>query len=684
MSGRRVRGNNAWGLVFSSVFTIYCFSLCTTVVAQEVLPDDLTSVGLENLLNYDLLVTSAAKKEQRLQDVASAMFVLTNEDIQRSGASSLPDLLRLVPGVTVAQSSSHDWSVSIRGFNETYVNKLLVLIDGQSIVTPFFNGVHWETLDVVLDDIERIEVIRGPGAALWGGRAVNGVINIITRKTAETISNLARIGIGNETKISGTARHGGQIGDKTTYRVYTKFTDTDEQKLLDESDAQDSWDIVSGGLKLESRLTEKKFLSFWSHAYAEEENASSTFPSLSPPFSEHKFFDRRQRGVLSNLAWKNVESEDSDVELSATHRYEYWSDFITPYKIHTFDLDLEQRFALNNSNDVVYGLGYQYYTDKTEGTFVGDFDPADRELNRVKGFVQDEIKVVDDKLNLILGSRFEQNQQTGFEYMPDARLIWTPTNTTSFWGAVSRTRGTVSRVWDDVVVPLVAIPPAEEGGLTSLVTLKGNRSVDAEELIAYELGFRQQLQSKINWSVSTFYFKYDDINSTEPAEPYVGFLRDQSEPAVIIPLQVENKYTADSYGSEISLDWKPLEYWRLVGTYSLFILDAQRHDSLDLALEDRWESAPQDTVSLRSQFDITDTIDFDSVFRYVDSWDTANIDSYVELDLRVGWRFHPGIELSIIGRNLLDSQHHEFNGDVYPPLHTAIQRSAFVEVAIDI
>ncbi|MDC0358036.1 TonB-dependent receptor [Oligoflexia bacterium] len=656
----------------------FCLDSSSTSKA-ELLPDDLTVVGLRELLNFDIEVTSASKKAQKYSDVASAIFVLTQEDIRRSGANSVPEVLRLVPGISVARIDTSRWAITSRGFNSSFADKLLVLIDGQTIFSPGFNGVYWDQFELVLEDIERIEVLRGPGASIWGSNAVNGIINIITFSAQETTGGLVSAGGGNEERFFGSLRYGEKIGEDTFYRVYGRSSKRDNSELVSGGAADDEMQNSRGGFRIDSMLSNKDSLVFKAEGFYNDKDYPVTVPALSPPYVDTESFSgsRRQYGTSLLTHWERTLSPTSHLSTQLDYIYEKQDGKVFPFNRHTLHLESTHRFAPLNNNDVIYGLGYRLYDDSVENTFADAFVPDSRTTHLYNAFVQDEITVLPDKLKLILGSKIEKNDYTGFEFMPNGRAIWSFNEQNSIWTAVSRAVGNPSRVTNDVIVPVAAFPDTTTG-LTNVVTLFGNKDVDSHKLMAYELGFRSVPADTLTFDIALFYNDYHDLWSQEPSMPYVGALTGTEGPNLIIPTVFDNLHSAHTYGVEVSAQWSPYCWWRWVAAYSNIDVNIRAAGSLDTVSGPFFEGGtPENQASLRSSIDLPKNVEFDATLRYVDRLAFSGIDDYLELDLRLAWNVSSDLELAVVGQNLLDSAHQEFQGLILPPLATQVERGVY-------
>ena len=508
----------SWGERLSASVMLVALT-SAPAIADEVSTSALKTMSVEDLMNIE--VTSVARHPEKLLEAASAIQVITQDDIRRSGATSIPEALRLADNLQVAQKNSHDWAISARGFNTDLANKLLVMIDGRTVYTPLYSGVFWDVQDYLLEDIDRIEVISGPGGALWGANAVNGVINIITKSAKDTQGVYAEAGGGSQPQDFTGVRYGGSLGADSAYRVYGKYFDRGAEVLANGDSASDSWRQGRAGFRMDSDATAHDRLTLQGDYYDGREN--------------------EQTGGIAAVSganllgrWTRSVSDESDFSLQSYLDQTHLGDPEAPLMVSgmqfspagtvyddltTYDVDFQHRFSLGARNRVVWGLGYRYTHDAViEAPSVGFF-PAVLAQNLYSAFVQDELALARN-LSFTLGTKLEHNDYTGFEFEPDARLSWALNSSQALWAAVSRAVRTPSRIDTDL----------SEGTPPYLVLLKGNPDFTSEALLAYELGYRAQLNSAFTASVSSFYNQYNDLRSTSftPAHDFAPVLRQQS------------------------------------------------------------------------------------------------------------------------------------------------------------
>jgi iron complex outermembrane receptor protein len=624
---------------------------------------DLKQLNVEDLMNVE--VTSVARHPQKLLGSASAIQVITQEDIRRSGATSIPEALRLADNLQVAQKNSHDWAISARGFNTALSNKLLVLIDGRTVYTPLFSGVFWDVQDYLLEDIDRIEVISGPGGTLWGANAVNGVINIITKSAADTQGVYTEGGGGSELHDFAGARYGGVLSADTNFRVYGKYFDRGDEVTGNGNPEPDAWRQARAGFRMDSGMSSRDNLTVQGDFYDGRENVQTGGKA-----------DTGGENLLGR--WTRTLSADSDLSLQTYLDQTHLGDPIPPLTaaglqfspagnlyddLTTYDVDFQHRFALGAHNRIVWGLGYRYTHDAVIDAPALAFSPASLDQNLYSAFVQDEI-ALQRNVSFILGTKLEHNDYTGFEFEPNVRLNWTLSSSQAVWGAVSRAVRTPSRTDHDL----------SEGTPPYLVLLKGNPDFAPETVIAYELGYRAQLNSTFTTSVSSFYNQYNDVRSTS------------FTPATILPLFFANNLEGDTYGLEFSGNYQATQMWSLHAGYTL-LMEHLRVKPGETDLNDALNETadPEHQFSLRSSLNLPRHAEFDAALRWVDTLHNnsgaipGTVPSYFELNSRLAWHAGERLELSLAGENLLHDHHSEYG---FPgPARVEIERSVYGKIA---
>ena len=606
---------------------------------------DLKRLSLEQLMEID--VTSVSRRSEPVSGAAAAIAVITGEDIRRSGATNIPDALRILASLQVAQSNGNTWAISSRGFNTTTANKLLVLIDGRSIYTPLFSGVFWDVQDVPLEDIERIELIRGPGATLWGANAVNGVINILTKSARDTEGTLVSLGAGVEQRALVTARQGGSLGEGASYRAYGRYSYADSLARANGDSARDPLRRGQAGFRLDREDRGAGSLTFQGDAY--HGLAGQTVVVTADTVLDGA-------NLLGRWTHNYAENSGSDLQVYYDYTHREIPRWFEEHR-HTLDLDYQHRLPFGARHEVVWGAGYRVTHDQVGNSPGVAFLPDRVTESLFSAFAQDEI-VLASHLRLTLGTKLEHNHWTGFELQPSARFAWTPNERRTLWGAVSRAVRTPTRYDEDIVFY------APNGSQI----LGGSSAFKAEEMLAWELGYRIQPRTGMLVDLAAFYNVYDNLRSYEPAAP----------PAVF-PYHFGNKLAADTWGIEARASVQATSWWRLHAAYAWLgknlTLDPGSYDPTDGKLEG---NDPRSRFTLRSQMDLARGFELDGTLRYMGRLPSPVVPAYTELDLRLGWQATDRLELSLVGRNLLHARHPELGPPT--PLREEVQRGAFGKV----
>lgn len=595
--------------------------------ATNALPD----LSLEQLLNIE--VTSVSKKEQNLFDAPAAISVLSNDDLRRSGATSVAEALRLVPGLDVAQASSSEWAISSRGFNNVYANKLLVLVDGRAVYTPLFSGVFWDLQQTMLEDVDRIEVIRGPGATLWGANAVDGVINVETRSARDTQGLFSYAGGGYPHEAMAGSRYGGQLGDDTFYRVFGSYQLNGDFELINGKSAADNWQGGQGGCRLDRYPQAETHLTWQGDVTANE------------------LYDRSSDAYNVNTLgrWTRTYSERASLEAQVYFdRTERSEAARVGEAINTLDLSLQHNFGIGERNDVVWGLGYRLIGNEVWQTTPNvTVKNEDFTMQLFNAFVQDEFKIVPDKFSVSVGTKIEHNDVTGFEFQPSIRATFKPEENQTLWASISRAVRTPNELEARNVlnVALGGPEPGPGGGLY-VPTLVGGANLKSEVLWAYELGYRIQPVKSVSVDLATFYNDYSHIIGFGPVSQF-----NPGSPAGTADIPWANTQNGSTWGGELSVTYSPFAIWRLTASYSL--LEEHVHDIATGAPH----PDPEHQALLRSSYDLTRRISLDGQLRYVAK--LADEPAYATADARIAYRPTKNIELSLVGQNLFQPRHVE-------------------------
>jgi iron complex outermembrane recepter protein len=633
---------------------------------------DLTKVSIEDLMNMEL--TSVSKKEQKISQVATAIFVVSKEDIRRSGAANIPDLLRMVPGLDVAQIDANTWAITARGFNSQFANKLLVLIDGRAVYTPLFGGAFWDTQDVPLEDIDRIEVIRGPGGSVWGANAVNGVIDVITKRAADTPGTLVTGGAGNQAKEFGTVQYGGKLRD-TSYRLFTGYQNNGDFPDLNGQGAHDNWHLLHGGFRADTNLSKKDSLTTQGDIYAGSEGATIVHSLLSPPDNVNlqKIAGLSGGNILGR--WDRIFSSRSDTTLQVYFDRQTRSGPESREVRNTFDLDFQHHVVWGTRQDLIWGAGYRYSEDQTVGTIDQAFVPADSAGNLFNLFIQDQITLKPDQVSLSVGTKLENSYFTGFDLEPSARLAWTPNHRQTLWAAVSRASQTPSRRRAGLDAVLAALPgPAE-------VVLLGNLDPQSEHVIAYELGYRTELNRKLSIDLATFFNTYSDLETIEPQPSFQD--TNSVPPLLVLPKMLKDKMHGTTEGLEVFARWKVMNRWTLSPGYSFLEMhlhtDASSQDTN--SGPDAQGSNPGHQAQLRSHLEMSHGLAWDASAYFVGHLPAQFVKSYTRLDTQLRWLFTERLELGLVGQNLLSDHHLEFNDGLAVVNSSQVKRSAYAKLS---
>jgi iron complex outermembrane receptor protein len=601
-----------------------------TTTAAEQAPTTFKKMSLDELLNVE--VTTVSREPERLSDAASAIQVITGDEIESSGAVTLPEALELAPNLDVAQVSSHNWAISSRGFNgaplgnNTLSDKLLVMIDGRTVYTPLFGGVFWDVQNVMLEDVDRIEVVSGPGGTLWGANAVNGVINVVSKSARDTQGLYASGAGGSFLQDAGAVRYGGSIGSNLFYRVYVQRLDYDSTKFSNGTSADDAWNMTQSGMRMDYYPSSGNTLTLQGDVYGGNEGQP---------------VNTKVDGENVIGRWTHVFSPGSDMSVQM-----YFDDTgrqvgndISGDTLRTYDIDFQDRFPVGERDNITWGLGYRFMADHVQNFPGVAFIPANEDMQLFSGFVQDEIKIVPDKLKFTIGSKVEHNDFSGYEVEPSVRLAWTPTARQTIWGAVSRAVRSPSRFDTQEVFTDLSTP---------------NEQFVSENVLAYELGYRIRPIDNLSISVAPFYNQYTDIRS-------LNF-----NPTVPGSFIFANDQKAESWGLELSADAQIMDWWRLRGGYTYFGKNITATSAGVVPGTDVIEgNDPNNQVMLQSIMNLPHHWQFGVVGRYVDSLPAPHVPAYFSLDARLSWQYN-NFEFAVVGQNLLSGRHMEFGSDEIP------------------
>ncbi len=668
------------------LFSAYASS---SLSATEVASRGLADLSIQELMNIE--VTSASKKAQKLSEVPAAIFVITGEDIRRSGARNVPEALRMAPGVDVAAIGGGRYAVTIRGGNGRFANKLLVLVDGRSVYTPLFSGVVWETIGPVLENIDRIEVIRGPGAVVWGANAVNGVINIISKHSTDTQGVLVSGGTGTEDHGFATLQYGDHIFSNGSYRIYGK---TESHGASDDASGQPGNDrnrSSHAGFRADDQLDDSA-LSMQGEVYGVATNDRLNVPAVIAPYSATTL-DGQQHNSGSNLLvrWDKTLSPDQDISLQSY--FDFFTLEIPGYSTNqqkTLDFEFEHRIRAGTRNDITWGLNYRSagYRDNS-GEFI-TFDPTSRSLRISGAFAQDEFRLTPESLRLTLGAKLEHDTYTGAHFMPNARLLWNVNASNQLWTAVSQAVRTPSvgehdgRVGVNPVTPPSSTTPPNVCSLAqfdhcAIAPVTQPSNLGAERLTAYEVGYRSEFSDAFSLDITGFLHHYTELEISTPDFAGVSVASSDGNPYLLVPIVLGNGFSARETGVEAAADWRVNDWWRFQSSYSRTWLKYALPDATSHA----FDASPRTLLSLRSSMDISGT-HWDLWLRHVGERVATSsspfIPEYTTLDSALSWNLPFNFDVSLVGKDLLKDRHPEFVSDGISSQPLTVDRSAYVRI----
>jgi iron complex outermembrane recepter protein len=633
---------------------------------------DLALLSIEDLMNVE--ITSASRKEERLADVAAAVYVITQEDIRRSGMTTLPELFRLVPGLQVAQINANKWAIAVRGFNDLFADKVLVLVDGRTVYDRLNAGVFWESLDIPLDLIDRIEVIRGPGGATWGANAVNGVINVVTRSAAATRGAAAAVGAGTFDGVHGSARYGGMAGT-VAYRLYSQWAGRSQSRIDADTPANDAWASQVHGGRLDWERGADRIMAQGAVTLASLRGLfpvpSGPVPAVKPSWPER--VDTHDYYALGR--WTHRRGPRASLEVQSFVNYHHAFDSINPRQLLA-DVDAQYHTTVAG-HDVVVGGGYRFLSERTDPNLSFSIDPTDVREHIVNAFAQDEVEL-GRRVRATVGAKVERDPTAGWTVQPTARVMWSVMPKRGHvWGAVSRAVHTPSLA--DLSARFNVDSFIGQGGLPVLVGVLGNPAYRSQVIVSAESGIRVELGAYASVDLTAFRASYDGLKTNEPLMPVL-----EASPAplhLFVPIQFGNLLQATTHGVEIAARWKPLRWWRLEAGYSSFRvhphLSAESADA-DAAAFDG--NVPGAQWQARSAFSLGPRLQLDAALYRVGALPRLGVDAYTRLDGRFEVVVTSRLSAIVVGQNLLDRDHAEYAGRGAFVTATRIPRSGLLQL----
>ena len=679
MNNKKHKPMRPCGNLPAAIFLVafFLFSLLRPAPVRAEQPDDLTTKSIEDLMNIQ--VTSVSKKEEKLARTAAAIYVITQNDIHNSGATNIPDLLRMVPGIYVAQINANTWAITARGFNDRFSNELLVLLDGRSVYSPATGGVFWDVLDIPLEDIERIEVIRGPGGSIWGANAVNGVVNIISKDAAETHGTMLVAGSGTVEPAFSTVQYGGGAGDATDYRVFAKYANFNRLPSLPGVNAADDWHLFRAGFRVDRKISMADTLTAEGDMYTGEEGVYAGFgPSILAPGISNAY-NVPLSGGFAQANWKHAPSQRWDTSLQVSYDTYERNDALHEER-QTFDVQFQHHFLIGSRQDFIWGLEDRYSLSSTSGNFFVSLVPPSVNSNLFSAFAEDEFALLPDRLYLTLGSKIEHNYYTGLNALPTGRLAWTPSRRQTLWAAFSRSPRTPADLDIAIRANFLTIP--NPNGPPTVLAIFGNKNFGDEDLNAYEFGYRREITNRFAMDAALYYNDYANQQTNEPLAPFM-----ESTPApvhLVVPVTYRNWMYGEAHGIELAAHWKVTGRWTLSPGYAFERIHMHLNPlSQDTSSVPEAEgSTPVHSAQLRSQFALARALTWNTSAYFSGRLADPMEASYTRLDTGLSWQFAERGSLGIFGQNLLRDHHTEFvdsNSSVQTML---LKRSVYAQFTV--
>lgn len=646
---RSVRGRSA----LICVAHLLCVLRFAAIGSAQDQQPDLTQLSLEQLSKVE--VTSVSKKQQKLSDTAAAVYVITQHDIRNSTATSIPQLLRDVPGVDVSQINGSTWAISVRGFAEQYTGKMLVLIDGRIAFDPLISGVVWADNDIELQDIDRIEVIRGPGATVWGANAFNGVINIITKPAHETQGMLVSSGIGEDERTYDLLRYGGALGKKSAYRAYTKYFDDGPSGTFNGLPAHDSWRNISGGFRIDTKLSDRDSLVWEGQGYRGQGGKETTDPSFTPPFTRTfvGFMGHGGENLMGRWIHKSLSGAETTAQASFGHILH--PEVGLDVSGNVMSASIQHERAMGSRHDLVFGADVIFRSAHTlSHDGVVWWNPADPSFTVSGGFVQDEVLLANGTVHLTGGLRVQHNSFSGVDLQPNARVLWKITPAQALWFAYSRANRSPSPA-DTAINSEIAIFPGP-GGLREL-RLTGNPNINSESVNAFETGYRIQVSKKISVDTTAFYNGYSGLVGQAPGQP---FFDAGPPPRLVLPLVSQNNQSGKTYGAELAAHWTPNQRLRFDTAYSYISFDLARQRATGSSPVRIWSEPPRHKLTLGPSIGMGHGFTLNSKLNFIDRRVAQNLPGFTQVDSSLVWRPSDSGEFRIGADNIFNKEHVEF------------------------
>lgn len=649
----------------------YCLAIPLFSMAVNANATDLLELGFEDLLNVE--VTAASKAPTRLMETAAAVSVISREDIRRSGASSVPELLRMVPGVHVAQFDANRWAVTVRGFNGQTANKLLVMIDGRSVYTPTFSGTYWDALDVSISEIERIEVVRGPGAALWGANAVNGVINIITRSAFTDQGSQVASWLGSSERFGADVRQTA-VPTEDSAVALAAHAFVRDQGPLEGSGPDHPTNLGRFAVRWDVRGDDYNVQSSASY-YQKEQTSTYNKMSIIEPYDTSLTDEADLCGGHVRSRYSRYLNDDSNFDVQLYYDYSARHEWLYDQQIQKFSLDFQHSRRLFDTHRVTWGasgdLSLDYYHSR-QGQI--NITPHHQRAHLLSIFAQDDYSLTEDII-VTLGGKCEYNEATHWEWQPNLRLLWQASPQLSLWSAVSRAVRTPSHIeqYGDLIV--ATEPPTSLIPVPKIVKLQGDHAIDAEDLLAWELGARYAVNDCFALDLALFQHDYENLQGGNLQSQYLGLYAGQ--PAYFIIYNANNDFDGRSYGAELAVDWRVASDWRMLLAYSFLDMKLREPEDTEVAYPERYS---HHLCSLQSRWDVTSALTADCWITYTDGIKSQHIGESWDLQLRLGWQANESVQVELIGKNLLHEDKQEILSELSSMVTSRSERGVLLRV----
>ncbi len=639
-------------------------------------------LDLEDLLQAR--VTSPSKRAERLEDVPAAVHVVTAEDLRRSGVTSIPDALRLVPGLQVAQVDAGKWAVSCRGFNDRFANKMLVLVDGRTVYTELFAGVFWEALDTLLEDVERIEVIRGPGASVWGANAVNGVVNIITNRTDPIRERSVHAGGASSGRRTAAVRSGGSAGNQASYRVYGKYTQHNALDAADGGRLPDQWHSFRTQIRYDRAASARRDFGLVGEFYAGRCGNNTLVPQLTPPYLRELDTQDRSSGHSLMARWSDrpSASREAAAQTYYTHLHQGYRDLLI-IDVDDLDLELTHSLALGRQQSLMTGVGYRMTAIRTEGSFHIRLDPARATSNLGNGFVQYDARTLHERIHLLLGTKVEYKSTSGWDVQPTARALLRLRPHQAAWIACSRAVRTPSGAEQTALFHNLVVPPdaSSPGAPATVVASSPSPAFSSEELVSFEAGYRGFFRSRLQLDAAAFENHYDHLRSARPGTPYVDDL--EGATYLIMPMSTHNEMTARTRGLELSATLQAAPWCRVGGSYARLQThtEPRRGAPSDIVMMAAGND-PDHQASAHVNCDVGRRLQLYAATRYVSALPDPRVPAYHVGDISVIRNWSSQVSTTLGVRNIGSGGHQEFQPLIIRSRSAAIPTSVFGHLSL--